>query len=154
MKKHPVDDLFKRKLAELDKKPSSEAWLKIQERTKSQRRAVGWVWYAAAGIAVTLMAGYLVWQSDAGNQVKLIDNPKVSTVTHRAKQSLPVVAEQPDRVAVKEQPTSFHEQAAQPDRPQIAIRKEMNQSVKEAIQPNPVELPANGGTAVYIIRRI
>ncbi|MHA4737641.1 hypothetical protein [Dyadobacter sp. MSC1_007] len=142
MKKHPVDDLFKRKLADLDKKPSSEAWLKIQERAKSQRRAVGWVWYAAAGIAVTLMAGYLVWQNDLTNQVEFGGNPKVSVVTPKAKPSLPVVEEQPDKVAVKEQPASGHEPAGQPERPQIAVRKETDRSVKEAKKANPVEKPA------------
>lgn len=153
MKKHPVDDLFKRKLAELDKKPSSEAWLKIQGRAKSQRRAVGWVWYAAAGIIVTLMAGYLVWQSDLNNQLKLGGEPKVSAVTPQAKPSPPVITEQPDKVAVTEQPASVHEPAIQPDRSQIAIRKEKSRSVKEDNQQNPLEEAENEPALAIIEKR-
>ena len=64
MKKHPVDDLFKRKLSGLDKQPSSEAWLKIAKETKSKPAAAGWVWYAAASIIVALLAGYAVWENN------------------------------------------------------------------------------------------
>ncbi|MCE6988767.1 hypothetical protein [Dyadobacter sp. CY323] len=62
MKKHPVDDLFKRRLTDLDKKPSDKAWLKIQQNTQTRRRG-GWIWYAAASVAITLVAGYVVWQN-------------------------------------------------------------------------------------------
>jgi hypothetical protein len=154
MKKHPVDDLFKRKLIDLDKKPSSEAWLKIQERAKLQRRAVGWIWYAAAGIAVTLMAGYLVWQNDSANQVKLTNNPTVSAVTPQAKPSSPVVAEERDKIAVKEQSVSVDEPSDQPDRIQIAVSKEKTRSVEEVNQQNPVEEPANEPALAIIEKQI
>jgi hypothetical protein len=68
MKKHPVDDLFKRRLEGLERTPSENAWLKIQEKqsTRSRterRRAAVWGWYAAAGVAAAVMGGYLVWQN-------------------------------------------------------------------------------------------
>jgi hypothetical protein len=68
MKKHPVDDLFKRKLEGLEKTPSEHAWLKIQEkqpgsRRSAKHRSVVWGWYAAAGVAAAVMGGYLVWQN-------------------------------------------------------------------------------------------
>lgn len=68
MKKHPVDDLFKRRLEGLERTPSENAWLKIQERQSvrrrpAMRRAVLWGWYAAAGVAAAVMGGYLVWQN-------------------------------------------------------------------------------------------
>jgi hypothetical protein len=63
MKKHPVDDLFKRKLEGLERKPSENAWLKIQEKQPVKSRPVVWGWYAAAGVAAAVMGGYLVWQN-------------------------------------------------------------------------------------------
>lgn len=143
MKKHPVDDLFKRKLAELDRKPSSEAWLKIQERTKSQRRAVGWVWYAAAGIAVTLMAGYLVWQNESGNDVQLAGNPKVVAVTPQVKPSAPSLSGKSEKEPAGDAPAATPEPQMQPERPQIAIRKDKGRSVKEDNhQPTTIDEPA------------
>jgi len=66
MKKHPVDDLFKRKLEGLERTPSENAWLKIQEKQPAKSRPVVWGWYAAAGVAAAVMGGYLVWQSQQG----------------------------------------------------------------------------------------
>lgn len=63
MKKHPVDDLFKRKLEGLERMPSENAWLKIQEKQPVRSRPVVWGWYAAAGVAAAVMGGYLVWQN-------------------------------------------------------------------------------------------
>ncbi len=66
MKKHPVDDLFKRKLEGLERTPSENAWLKIQEKQSAspeRGRSVVWGWYAAAGVAAAVMGGYLVWQN-------------------------------------------------------------------------------------------
>lgn len=63
MKKHPVDDLFQKRLTSLEKKPSELAWKRIQEgQKKKSRRIVAWVWYAAASVVLTLISGYLVWQ--------------------------------------------------------------------------------------------
>ncbi|GAB2783202.1 hypothetical protein GCM10027275_28880 [Rhabdobacter roseus] len=69
MKKHPVDDLFARKLGEWEPKPSSAAWERIQAtQKKKERRLGGWHWYAAAGVLVAMLAGYAVWQNQQGTQ--------------------------------------------------------------------------------------
>ena len=84
MKKHPVDDLFARKLGEWEPKPSSAAWERIQAtQKKKERRLGGWYWYAAAGVVVVLLAGYAVWQAQpepsgremAGTQVPQTVSP-------------------------------------------------------------------------------
>ncbi|GGC12319.1 hypothetical protein [Dyadobacter sediminis] len=62
MKKHPVDDLFKHKLSEWEKKPSVSAWEKIQKENKRNRKVISWPWYAAASVVMTLIAGYAVWK--------------------------------------------------------------------------------------------
>ena len=62
MRKHPVDDLFKSKLSNWEKQPSSRAWARIAQEQKTKDRKLGlWVWYAAASIVVATMVGYLVW---------------------------------------------------------------------------------------------
>ncbi len=65
MKKHPVDDLFKRKLSTLERKPSAAAWQRIQDGQTKSRRTLVWVWYVAAGVALALLTGYAVWVNQA-----------------------------------------------------------------------------------------
>lgn len=64
MKKHPVDDLFKRRLSGLEKQPSPSAWLKITKEARSRPSAPGWVWYAAASVIVALLTGYAIWENN------------------------------------------------------------------------------------------
>jgi hypothetical protein len=66
MKKHPVDDLFKNKLSTLERKPSTGAWGRIEAKSqKKGQRKTHWVWYLAAGIALAVGSGYLVWMMQA-----------------------------------------------------------------------------------------
>ena len=81
MKKHPVDDLFKRRLSELEKKPSAAAWEKIQTSTKRERRLAGWVWYAAASVVITLVAGYIVWNSERSNIETIGKEKKIAVIS-------------------------------------------------------------------------
>jgi cytoskeletal protein RodZ len=68
MKKHPVDDLFKNKLSDLQRKPSSAAWDRIEtEQGKAGRRLGIWIWYVAAGVAMALITGYGVWINQKGS---------------------------------------------------------------------------------------
>jgi hypothetical protein len=90
MKKHPVDDLFKRRLAELGKRPSADAWLKIQERSQTQRRNVGWIWYAAASVLIVMLGGYLVWRSDVNGLIRPDNNQKVAAKMSPKAQVAPV----------------------------------------------------------------
>lgn len=65
MKKHPVDDLFARKLTDWQPKPSAQLWDRIETRQEKVSRRLGWYWYAAASVAILLLACYVVWQSEA-----------------------------------------------------------------------------------------
>jgi hypothetical protein len=63
MKKHPVDELFAKKLTEWEPRASSDLWKKIEARqAKPTRRLGGGYWFAAAGVSIALLSGYLVWQ--------------------------------------------------------------------------------------------
>ncbi|HEV7378512.1 MAG TPA: hypothetical protein VGN64_01860 [Dyadobacter sp.] len=66
MKKHPIDDIFKKKLEGIERKPSAAAWERMKP-AKEEKRLPLFVWYMAAGITVTLLAGYMIWMSEAGN---------------------------------------------------------------------------------------
>lgn len=82
MKKHPIDDLFAKKLAEHRQEPSQKAFEKFQARLqeKQQKPKAGfflgnrnWTYYAAAaGIAIALSVGFL-------NQNDTSVNPTVAT---------------------------------------------------------------------------
>lgn len=67
MKKHPVDDLFSRKLRDAEITPREEAYQKLQERMQSKQRRLGWwqqgPWLAAAGVSLLLVAGWVVWSN-------------------------------------------------------------------------------------------
>lgn len=86
MKKHPVDDLFKSKLSELEKQPSNAAWLRIQnEQKNTKQRLGGWVWYAAASVAIAIISGYLVWQGKQENFRNEVDQSTVAVITESTK---------------------------------------------------------------------
>lgn len=115
MKKHPVDDLFKRKLEGMQRTPSENAWLRIQEKQPVPHRPAVWGWYAAAGIAAAVMGGYLVWQNQQAASPGIHARHTVATV-----QSAPQV-KQPEAVASVE-------------RDQDSASRELN-NLSEKIQP-------------------
>ena len=81
MKKHPVDDLFKKKLTSLEKKPSELAWERIRDGQKNKsRRIAAWVWYAAASVTLALISGYVVWQNQANQFSKQIGNNELARI--------------------------------------------------------------------------
>lgn len=75
MKKHPVDDLFARKLTDWQPKASDGLWDQIEARQHKVPRGLGWYWYAAASVALLVVVGYMVWQSEvvkiSGSQGKV-----------------------------------------------------------------------------------
>ncbi len=86
MKKHPIDDLFAKKLAEHRQEPSQKAFEKFQARLqkKQQKPKVGfflgnpnWTYYAAAaGIAIALSVGFLTQNDTSINPtVARVDVP-------------------------------------------------------------------------------
>ncbi|MCF0057704.1 hypothetical protein [Dyadobacter sp. CY356] len=81
MKKHPVDDLFKKRLNSLEKQPSELAWERIQQGQKNKsRRIAAWVWYAAASVSMALISGYAVWQNQSENSGKPSNQTEMAMV--------------------------------------------------------------------------
>lgn len=82
MKKHPIDDLFSRKLRDAEISPREDAYLKLQERMQAkQRRIGGWwqqrPWLAAAGICLLLGAGWIVWTNNNSQTATIAKNQVV-----------------------------------------------------------------------------
>lgn len=105
MKKHPIDDLFAKKLAEHRQEPSQKAFEKFQARLqeKQQKPKVGfflgnrnWTYYAAAaGIAIALSVGFLTQNDISTNPtVASADAPfhDVPSVKKNAVSPVPEVA--------------------------------------------------------------
>jgi hypothetical protein len=88
MKKHPVDDLFSRKLRDAEITPREEAYQKLQERMQSKKRRLGWwqqgPWLAAAGVSLLLIEGWLVWTNTNSED----------TLTAQAKPTIESIAKQ------------------------------------------------------------
>lgn len=104
MKKHPIDDLFAKKLAEHRQEPSQKAFEKFQARLqeKQQKPKAGfflgnrnWTYYAAAaGIAIALSVGFLTQNDTSVNPtVASVDAPShdVPTVKKNAVSPVPEV---------------------------------------------------------------
>lgn len=80
MEKHPIDDLFSRKLSGLTKKPSGEVWKRLQ---KDKRAEVYWTivrirWMVAATVALLLIAGNVLkysWKSTVSNRIVRVEMP-------------------------------------------------------------------------------
>jgi hypothetical protein len=93
MKKHPIDDLFAKKLAEHRQEPSQKAFEKFQARLqeKQQKPKAGfflgnrnWTYYAAAaGIAIALSVGFLTQNDTSINPtVASADAPSQDAPSH------------------------------------------------------------------------
>lgn len=93
MKKHPIDELFAKKLAEHRQEPSQKAFEKFQARLqeKQQKPKVGfflgnrnWTYYAAAaGIAIALSVGFLTQNDTSTNPtVASVDVPSHDAPSH------------------------------------------------------------------------
>ncbi|MBE9465577.1 hypothetical protein ACFP1I_26960 [Dyadobacter subterraneus] len=106
MKKHPVDDLFKKRLASLERQPSELAWERIQQGQKNKsRRIAAWVWYAAASVSMALISGYVVWQNQNDTSEKLSNQTEMARVEKTIPETKPVdipqVPETIDQIAEK-----------------------------------------------------
>ncbi|TDE12350.1 hypothetical protein [Dyadobacter psychrotolerans] len=155
MKKHPVDDLFKGKLADLERQPSDSAWKRIEaKQKKSERRLAGWIWYAAAGVAVVLLSGYLVWQ-----QQQLSGSDGIAVISGKA-DSLSNKVISPDsskegdlnvdqavsgrEISSIQKPSKVEERSDLPQRIAIAQKTQLpaSKEVRQELVP-PVDMPAN-----------
>ena len=97
IEKHPIDDLFARKLGKNSIEPSEEAWAKLQSRLQPQKNEtrivplpVWRVWAVAAGVSVVLMAGWLVFSP----QNMVSNNPKFAASVNKKQQQNQAVAGQ------------------------------------------------------------
>lgn len=94
MKKHPVDDLFNRKLSDIERQPSDAAWKRLsQPKKKTENRLVAWVWYAAAGVAVVFMAGYLVWMNGSTHVSPPLAEVRTPTTISLDSEQVPTLAQ-------------------------------------------------------------
>ena len=150
MRKHPVDDLFKRRLSEVEKTPSSAAWQKIQANTKQERKIGGWVWYAAASVLLAIVAGYVVWNHEGsgietignGRKVAKVENKQTtSPLTPLEKHSSdleilePNVVEEAEEIAFSKEKSSTKQK--EEDKTAIAVNENL-----ETLEINkPVENP-------------
>ena len=76
MKKHPVDELFSRKLRDAEITPRDEAFQKFQQRLKAKERRIGWwqkgLWLAAAGVSLLLIVEGGWWLSQQPNEINTL----------------------------------------------------------------------------------
>lgn len=94
-KKHPIDQLFSERLGSYERRPSTAAWQKLNERleNKKTRRLGGWVTYTiAASVAILLLAGW--WW--LGNQ------PADTSMASTAMPSSGIIAKQPKEAIEKQ----------------------------------------------------
>ena len=77
MKKHPIDDLFARKLGKNKIEPSTQAWEKLQSRLQTDDESTRlvmlptWrIWAVAAGVSAVLVAGWLVLDRPAADATR------------------------------------------------------------------------------------
>lgn len=123
MKKHPVDDLFSRKLRDAEVTPREEVYQKLQQRMQSKQRRLGWwqqgPWLAAAGVSLLLVAGWVVWNTN---------NSKDTLTAQTTSKIEPVTGKNPAQLTkskpVGEKPTEKQAVLPQqilPEKPQVAI---------------------------------
>ncbi|GAA4407421.1 hypothetical protein GCM10023187_27970 [Nibrella viscosa] len=91
MQKHPIDELFGRKLEEASLKPNADAWARLQARQGTQMRPVAVWWYASAAACLLLigLAGYWVWQTNVDTAQKPAIANREAKPQLRTEQSLP-----------------------------------------------------------------
>jgi hypothetical protein len=110
MKKHPIDDIFRDKLAGLERQPSSAAWDRLSQAKKNdESRLAAWVWYAAAGVAIAFMAGYSVWMNQSAEIKPQLANRQIPTVTPEDSAKSQVVEQYPVEQADVASKTSIND---------------------------------------------
>jgi hypothetical protein len=151
MKKHLVDDLFKKRLASFEKEPSESAWDRIQQGQNGKSRRFGaWVWYAAASITLVLISGYVVWQNEAEqslngrNRTELaglkMSNPDTLSDSGSGEKQAVAVVETP---AVEEKPAMEPEnESSRPETGKKEAKKKSVNSVPEEVIRVEVYAPA------------
>lgn len=80
MEKHPIDDLFSRKLSGLNREPSGKVWERLQKEKQIETRwTAGRIrWMVAATVALFLIAGNVLkdfWKTTESNQIGQVVTP-------------------------------------------------------------------------------
>lgn len=80
MEKHPIDDLFSRKLSGLNREPSGKVWERLQKEKQIETRwTAGRIrWMVAAAVALFLIAGNVLkdfWKTTESNQIGQVVTP-------------------------------------------------------------------------------
>ncbi|MDQ6478840.1 hypothetical protein [Dyadobacter sp. LHD-138] len=138
MKKHPVDDLFKKRLTSLEKKPTELAWKRIQEGQKNKsRRMAAWVWYAAASMVLTMITGYLVWQSQdpVSSPTGTVQMARVEKVTPDVKPTPDPVTGKKEAVEGKDKELEIESAGQTPVLAEVKVDRKVHQKV---IERNPL----------------
>ncbi len=129
-----IDDLFARKLSNLERTPSPDLWQRIEQgKEKESRRLGGWYWYAAASVTILLMAGYLVWQ----NQPAMVDTQGQTARTEQVIKPLAEKQNAPD-VNLSELEALANTQKVEPargDDQKSPVKRETFALAKKAIAP-------------------
>ncbi|TDB63658.1 hypothetical protein [Arundinibacter roseus] len=141
MKKHPVDDLFAKKLDSWERKPSKDLWKRIEARQKTKtRRMAAWYWYAAAGVVLTIAAGYLVWQSEAPSQMdtsNTLAKQEIILPKSEPRESLAVLPEKKPELEAKQELVS---DATGKHMSQLPVNSGDSQTeIKQNLDSEPVE---------------
>ena len=91
MEKHPIDDLFARKLYGVTREPSKEIWQRLQRERKVNTQPVFFRprWLAAAAVAMVLIAGGVRYSWQTSTTVQLA---KVESGTKAQKMDKEIVA--------------------------------------------------------------
>jgi len=106
MKKHPIDDLFKGKLSDVEKQPSANAWSRIQkQQTDTGQQFIGWIWYVAASVVIAVMTGYGVWYGQHKNSENFDSEKTLATIKNKSSQKLTTSVDsiKPDNSSIKEE---------------------------------------------------
>ncbi|GAB3523587.1 hypothetical protein [Emticicia fontis] len=138
MKKHPIDELFAKKLAEHRQEPSQKAFEKFQARLqeKQTKRRGGvfamsrnWGYYAAAaGVVAALTIGVLSQRNTDDTQVAVYE-VKPAVVTPEIKSVLPITQDDSNQIAKvdnKEQSNTDKQLLSTQSVKDIALVKRLN----------------------------
>jgi len=162
MKKHPIDDLFKGKLSDVEKQPSADAWSRIQkEQTNTGQRFVGWIWYAAASVVIAVMTGYGVWYGQHKNSENFDSENTLATVKNKSSTKLTISVDslKPDNSSIKEEiettiavvgKNEFTPEASKSDKPVSADKVVLKAGLQNKIEVRNADIEELAGKSFEV----
>ncbi|MFN8348011.1 MAG: hypothetical protein U0X91_23610 [Spirosomataceae bacterium] len=146
MKKHPVDDLFSRKLRDAEITPRAEVYQKLQQRLQSKQKRLGWwqqgPWLAAAGVSLLLTASWVIWKSTASDdaavaQLAASQSHKLSQKPAPGKETVKVKPELPNQQV---SPRSIPEQVASVETEKLTPKNGQSESSESSQKTKPQQI--------------